>query len=188
MSLSDTLLDMSYIPGVGAAFLAVYNWFQLRKGPKLIPIEFVTYGFFPTATQNHLFFPILVNNDGRNVGLVSDLSISFEGSDAKSHLTIKRRVELRMDEDRTNRSPNPDLRDYKELVPLLPVHIPANSGEFVILECIDVTDERQVIQEDAKLTCTIEIKYSNRKSNVSFPFELKSKHIPTTGGLVWLNP
>ncbi len=188
MPVLDSLLNISYLPGIGAAFLSLYNWFQLRRGARLSPNKFVTYGFFTATIQNHFYLPILINNDGKSSGLVSEITIYFQNSQEKNAMKIKRRVELRMDEDRTNRSPNPDPRDYKDLVPLLPVHIPANSGEFLILECIDKNDENAIIKLDQPLSCTIEIVYGKTKANVTFPFELKSKEVSTTGGIAWLNP
>ncbi|MHA2097691.1 MAG: hypothetical protein ACW99A_03315 [Candidatus Kariarchaeaceae archaeon] len=93
-----------------------------------------------------------------------------------------------MDEDRTNRSTTADPNDYKEIVPLLPVLIPSGGGEFMILECVDKTDDTAIIQMDKSLMCTIKIKYGNKKAKVTFPFELRSENIPTTGGITWLRP
>jgi hypothetical protein len=183
---SEDLLSWSYLPGIGAAFLSVYNWFQSRRGPKLTPNKFVTYGYWGVGTTKYLYIPILINNDGRRAGLVSDIKITFESADDKKQLKILRRVELIMDTDRSSRSQGPDRRDYKDIVPLLPVSIPANSGEFIILECLDSTGDDACIRIDQESSCIIEISYHNTKSKIAFPYILTSEQIKDAIGVVWL--
>ncbi|MFQ5980222.1 MAG: leucine-rich repeat domain-containing protein [Candidatus Heimdallarchaeota archaeon] len=176
------------LPGVAAALLSAWNWWQMRRGAVIKPDRFVNYGLRNVTFEEHhrysrkekiLYFPVLLNNVGTKAGLVSNIDIFFKpakGANGEKKLEIARRVDVKMTGDSVS---------IDELVPPMPVSIPAGEGKQVTFECVD--DENDVIPINEELTCRIAVRYGhNRKSSFEFPFKLTSENmLEAFRGVTW---
>ncbi len=158
------------LPGVAAALLSAYNWWQMRRGAIIKPDRFITYGLENVTWESHqryirqekiLYFPIILNNVGTKSGLVSNIEIFFRGTNGEKKLDISRRVEVA-------------ASSIEEQVPPMPVSVPAGEGLQVTFECIDYDNDVIPINED--LICRIVVNYGPKyTSSIEFPFKLKSE-------------
>ncbi|MHA2294569.1 MAG: leucine-rich repeat domain-containing protein [Candidatus Hodarchaeales archaeon] len=174
-------------PGLAAVLLALYNRYMLMRGAILEPDPFVTYGlsaFDPVEGKPRkiFYFPILVNNSGSKTGLITDVEITFQGTDEEKILYVERRVEVKQGP--TSRDLLSYRReDFQELVPQFPAYVPPNEGSTLLLECIDYSNDVVGINEE--LTCKVVVKYgSDKSSTMTFPFKLTSIDLSKVKGKV----
>jgi Leucine-rich repeat (LRR) protein len=173
MAITDDLsLIGAALPGVAAALLSAYNWWIMRRGAVIKPDRFINYGLLNVTFEGHqrysrqekiLYFPVLLNNVGTKAGLVSNIEIFFKGANGEKKLDISRRVDV-------------TASSIEELVPPMPVSVPAGEGLQVTFECID--DENDVIPINEELICRIAVNYGHKRtSSIEFPFKLKSENM-----------
>lgn len=186
MAISDDMLLIgAALPGVAAALLSAWNWWQMRRGAVIEPDRFVNYGLRNVTWEDNqryyrqekiLYFPVLLNNVGTKAGLVSNIDIFFKGANGEKKLEIVRRVDVKI--------AGGNLA-IEELVPPMPVSIPTGEGKQVTFECRD--DSNDVIPINEELICRIAVRYSGKRtSSIEFPFELKSEvMIAATRGVTW---
>ena len=90
----DELLSYAGIlPGIGAALLSAYNWYQMHRGAVLKPQEPVSYGLrLPTneerfdRAKTFFYFPLVIQNTGTKPGTVTKIDIIFTAKEGKKRM------------------------------------------------------------------------------------------------------
>ncbi|MFX0114063.1 MAG: leucine-rich repeat domain-containing protein [Candidatus Hodarchaeota archaeon] len=174
-----------YAPAVAALLLSLYNWYLMRRGANIQPDKLITYGLQNITWEDHqrynrqekyLYFPVLLNNEGMKAGVVSNIEIFFKGANGEKKIETVRRVDM-------NKAGG--QLTIEELVPPLPISIPAGEGMTVTFECRDAGNEIIPINED--LTCKIAVRYGkNHTSSIKFPFKVTSEDMLKARNVVWL--
>ncbi len=172
-----------FIPGIGAAFLSVYNFMKAQQGAVVQPDKFVTYGIWNISrgeeAKKMLFLPAVLNNIGIRPGVVSDIKFEFDGKEAR----LGRRVKLR--ENTESGAYNMSQQDFIDQIPVLPFYVPPKEGRIELFECYDDGD---LIELDKEQTCKITVTYGFNKTNsVEFPFKLTSEDYKQ-GMILWIKP
>ena len=99
-TMQDLQLIYSIVPALAAIVLSIYNWYTLRQGGKIKPLNIVNYGLWSVNVDQrkvkHLFLPVILDNVAIKPALVTDIRISFVSEAIKHELDVRRRIELTM--------------------------------------------------------------------------------------------
>lgn len=171
------------LPGIGAAVMSLYNWFQANRGGVLEPDRIISFGVWNVSrtdgNRKFLYFPITVHNIGIKPGILNDVSITFDGRPVE----IGRRVKLNPQS--TGGAHNLSQQDFIEEIPPFPLFVPPKQGEILLLECYD-SPENEAIIPDKNLNCIISINYGKgNQKEIKFPFQLSSEDFKSARTIVW---
>ncbi len=184
---SDLFTYAAYMPGFGGALLALYNWYQMRRGAVVKLNQPVNFGLIRDVEKDgaiNYYFPLLTYNEGSKAGMITDVSISFKSEEFEKRIDISRRVEM-VHEEGTEEEDTSIIGAE----PMFPFFISADEGNVAIFECVDY--DHEVIPLNKSLTCRINITYDHKKkSSIEFPFQLYSEEISLLlrGNMKWLKP
>ncbi len=184
---SELFTYAAYLPGIGAALLALYNWYQMQRGAVINLNQPVNYGLIRDEEIDgaiKFYFPILTYNEGSKAGMAKDLTISFKSGGVEKKIDISRRVEM-VHEEGTEEEDTSIIGAE----PMFPFFVPSDEGNVTIFECIDY--DHEVIPLNERVTCKIYISYDHKKKTaIEFPFQLYSDEISLLlrGTMKWLKP
>lgn len=159
-------LLISAAPGVGAALLSVYNFYKSRQGPviKISPIYQVGVINLEEDETAYklLILSIPFENFGTAVGSINSVKLELTWDNQRSVLYPIRRVELTKSEEEYIHQ-----EDFVDLLPILPVYVPAFSGASHTFEFHDLKTPFPIEKD---IQAILHISYKNHKKVVKHEF------------------
>ena len=189
--ISGVIPYLGYLPGVGAIFISIRNWLELRKGADIIPLPVVNYGLWSIKsgekTNKVLVLPLLFSNDGVRNGLVVAIDVAFQHGNEFKSIEVRRKVHLSDVSEQELR--NLDLTGFRNRFlrsdnPSFPILVYAHEGNSAIFEAFDGIN---AIPIDQETICRITITQQNGKTNsTDFPFIITHDQFDkAVNNLIW---
>lgn len=198
--ISLELMDLfTIIPGIGAAIIAIRNWWALRRGAVIFPNKILSYGIVrddPNEPQvKNFYIPIIFHNEGTNVGMITKVEILFYDGNTTKRLPIISKIKLReLTDDQVNLGRQYadmvtfDEKGYIIQIPMYPISVPAGESTQTMFFCVDYRED-DIVKLDKELTCIIRIEYGRNKTReIKFPFILTKEDFNGTDLVRWFKP
>ncbi|MFX0125281.1 MAG: hypothetical protein ACFFAE_16760, partial [Candidatus Hodarchaeota archaeon] len=169
-----TQMILPALPGIGAAVLSIYNFLRARRGAVLELSHIYQFGVINLHDEGKdfklIYLTIPFENQGTSVGTVNSIKLELSWQGNRTILYPARRVELAIPED----DAVIHQEDFKTVLPILPVYIPAYNGASFTFEFHDVDENPFPVEQDVNTGLSI-IYDGKKKVKKEFTMKVSSE-------------
>ncbi|UYP46268.1 hypothetical protein NEF87_002553 [Candidatus Lokiarchaeum ossiferum] len=182
---------LSLLPGLFAAILSIYNWFQMRKPANIKIGRIVNYGFISSSYENALFFcfPMVFENISPNNGIITEIKIGFQYGGETKYIDTDARV--RLNEFSGASMPQMNYEKftddgYRILLPTYPIPVEGFSSEKVtIISTVSLEDKILLAGQEGKMI--VEVYFgANKVNKTTYDYFLSQESLESDNILIWL--